>query len=156
GVEIPDDQHARLLRRATTGHVAAAPPRSVITKSRRLIASPPTRGAAYHIAKRGVLCATAKTGRDDPLWLLSPASDIRPVWPLAEEGHVWTAPGWQVLSSRVQYWSEQSRPDRNALGSAMLATRAVANAGPTPGIASSRLLVSFDRCQAMMRPSKAN
>jgi len=22
-------------------------------------------------------------------------------------GHVWTAPGWQVLSSRVQQWSEQ-------------------------------------------------
>src|SRR5215471_4502349 len=52
--------------------------------------------------------------------------------------------------------AEKSRPDRNALGSAMLATRAVANAGPTPGIASSRLLVSFDRCQAMMRRSKAN
>jgi len=45
---------------------------------------------------------------------------------------------------------------RSECGSAMLATRAVANAGPTPGIASSRLLVSFDRCQAMMRRSKAN
>src|SRR5712671_6236899 len=51
--------------------------------------------------------------------------------------------------------AEKSRPDRNALGSPMLATRAVANAGPTPGMASSRLLVSFDRCQAMMRRSKA-
>ena len=38
----------------------------------------------------------------------------------------------------------------------MLATSAVANAGPMPGIASSRLLVSFDRCQAMMRRSNAN
>jgi hypothetical protein len=37
----------------------------------------------------------------------------------------------------------------------MLATNAVANAGPTPGIASSRLLVAFDRCQAMMRRSRA-
>jgi len=25
----------------------------------------------------------------------------------AESGHVWTAPGWQELSSRVQQWSEQ-------------------------------------------------
>jgi hypothetical protein len=40
--------------------------------------------------------------------------------------------------------AEKSRPDRNALGSATLATRAVASAGPTPGIASSLLLVSFD------------
>src|SRR5215813_2874741 len=47
--------------------------------------------------------------------------------------------------------AEKSRPDRNALGSPMLATSAVASAGPTPGMASSRLLVSFDRCHAMMR-----
>src|SRR5215813_9261603 len=45
--------------------------------------------------------------------------------------------------------AEKSRPDRKALGSARLATSAVANAGQTPGIASSRLLVAFDRCQAM-------
>src|SRR5262245_37028257 len=32
--------------------------------------------------------------------------------------------------------AEKSRPERNALGSPMLATRAVANARPTPGIAS--------------------
>src|SRR6516225_2687398 len=51
---------------------------------------------------------------------------------------------------------QKSRPERKALGSAMLATRAVASAGPTPGIASSRLLVSFDRCQAMMRRSNTN
>ena len=36
------------------------------------------------------------------------------------------------------------------LGSGTLATRAVANAGPTPGISSSRLLVSLDRCQALI------
>src|SRR5262245_40777174 len=34
-------------------------------------------------------------------------------------------------------------------------TSAVASAGPTPGIASSRLLVAFDRCQAMMRLSNS-
>jgi hypothetical protein len=49
----------------------------------------------------------------------------------------------------------KSLPDRKALGSAMLATRAVASAGPTPGIASSRLLVSLDRCQAMMPRSNS-
>src|SRR5271155_509666 len=47
-------------------------------------------------------------------------------------------------------------PRSEALGSAMLATKAVANTGPTPGISSSRLLVSFDRCQAMIRRSNAS
>src|SRR5262245_37552738 len=46
--------------------------------------------------------------------------------------------------------AEKSRPDRNAFGSAILATRAVASAGPTPGISSSRLLVSCERCQSMI------
>ena len=51
--------------------------------------------------------------------------------------------------------AEKSRPDRNALASATLATSAVANAGPTPGIASSRLLVTLQRCHAMMRRSNS-
>src|SRR5262249_39674385 len=51
--------------------------------------------------------------------------------------------------------AEKSRPDRNVLGSAMLATSAVARAGPTPGISSSRLLVSQDRCQAPIRRSNS-
>ena len=51
--------------------------------------------------------------------------------------------------------AEKSSPDRKALGSAMLATSAVANAGPTPGIASSRLLVTLDRCQAIIRRSNS-
>src|SRR2546425_9717351 len=46
--------------------------------------------------------------------------------------------------------AEKFRPDRKAFGSGTLATRAVASAGPTPGIASSRLLVSLDRCQAVI------
>jgi hypothetical protein len=46
--------------------------------------------------------------------------------------------------------AEKYRPDRKAFGSATLATRAVASAGPTPDISSSRLLVSLDRCQAMI------
>ncbi len=51
--------------------------------------------------------------------------------------------------------AEKSRPDRNAFGSATLATRAVASTGPTPGISSSRLLVSLDRCQARIRRSNS-
>src|SRR6478609_5134651 len=51
--------------------------------------------------------------------------------------------------------AEKSLPDRNALGSATLATRAVASAGPTPGISSSRLLVSLDRCQALIMRSNS-
>ena len=47
-------------------------------------------------------------------------------------------------------------PDRNAFGSATLATRAVANAGPTPGISSSRRLASLDRCQAMIMRSNSS
>src|ERR1039458_8482343 len=43
--------------------------------------------------------------------------------------------------------AEKLRPDRKAFGSAMLATRAVPNIGPTPGIASSRLLASSPRQQ---------
>src|SRR5215470_7654918 len=50
---------------------------------------------------------------------------------------------------------EKSLPDRKALGSPTLATRAVANARPTPGISSSRLLASWDRCQAMIRRSNS-
>src|SRR5262249_8752027 len=46
--------------------------------------------------------------------------------------------------------AEKSLPDRKAFGSATLAIRAVASAGPTPGISSSRLLVSLDRCQALI------
>src|SRR6266436_6054711 len=46
-----------------------------------------------------------------------------------------------------------SRSKRLGIGN--LATRAVASAGPTLGIASSLLLVSFDRCQAMMQRSNA-
>src|SRR6516225_4969177 len=52
--------------------------------------------------------------------------------------------------------AEKSRPDRKTFGSATLATRAVASAGPTPGSSSSRLLTWLERCQAMIRPSNSN
>src|SRR5262245_35955696 len=59
---------------------------------------------------------------------------------------------WCFGTSPTQ--AEKFRPDRKAFGSATLATRAVASAGPTPGISSSRLLASLDRCQAMIWRSK--
>jgi hypothetical protein len=51
--------------------------------------------------------------------------------------------------------AEKFRPERKAFGSATLATRAVASAGPMPGIASSRLLVSLERCLARIRCSNS-
>src|SRR5215468_6457124 len=47
------------------------------------------------------------------------------------------------------------RPDRKVLGSATLATRAVASNGPTPGMQLRRLLVWLERCQAMIIRSKS-
>jgi len=38
---------------------------------------------------------------------LSPAADMPRCTRWSAVGHVWTAPGWQVLSSRVQEWSWQ-------------------------------------------------
>ena len=57
---------------------------------------------------------------------------------------------WRAAFGTSPTQAEKSRPDRKVLASATLATSAVASAGPTPGIASSRLLVAFDRCQAIM------
>jgi hypothetical protein len=51
--------------------------------------------------------------------------------------------------------AEKLRPERKALGSAMMAVRAVASTGPTPGIASSCWLASLDRCQAMIKRSNS-
>lgn len=53
----------------------------------------------------------------------------------------------KVLLAILRF-AEKSRPDRNAFGSATLATSVVASAGPTPGNSSSRRHVSFERCQA--------
>src|SRR5262249_18185974 len=47
------------------------------------------------------------------------------------------------------------RPDRKDFGSATVANKAVASAGPTPGQSSSRLLVSLDRCQALIMRSNS-
>src|SRR6188472_1020297 len=48
--------------------------------------------------------------------------------------------------------AEKLRPDLKAFGSATLATNAVDSAGPTPGMSSSFILVSLDRCQAVIIP----
>ena len=51
--------------------------------------------------------------------------------------------------------AEKFRPDRKAFGSATVAARAVANAGPMPGQSSSRKLISLDRCQALIMRSNS-
>src|SRR5262245_28997444 len=68
---------------------------------------------------------------------------------LADTAELVLAPTRALLrKSPIQ--AEKSRPDRKTFGSATLATRAVASAGPMPGMSSSRLLVAFERCQAMI------
>src|SRR5260370_41972882 len=34
-------------------------------------------------------------------------SNVKSEWLETAPGHVWTAPGWQGFSSRLQHWSEQ-------------------------------------------------
>src|SRR6188508_1563477 len=51
--------------------------------------------------------------------------------------------------------AEKLRPDLKAFGSATLATNAVASAGPTPGMSSSLMLISLDRCQAVISRSNS-
>ena len=46
-----------------------------------------------------------------------------------------------------------SRPDRNAAGSPIMATAAVAVSTPTPGIAAIRRLATLSRCQSLSRRS---
>src|SRR6478672_7653038 len=45
--------------------------------------------------------------RPAPVCLLPPAADMPPHWLWAAKCHVWTAPSWQELSSRLQHWSVQ-------------------------------------------------
>src|SRR3954454_1519798 len=47
------------------------------------------------------------TCRPAPPCLLPPAADMTPLWLGAAMCHVWTAPSWQELSSRLQHWSVQ-------------------------------------------------
>src|SRR5215203_6059251 len=52
--------------------------------------------------------------------------------------------------------AEKLRPDRKTFGSATVATTAVASTGPTPGASSSLILISLDRCQAVISRSNSN
>jgi hypothetical protein len=51
--------------------------------------------------------------------------------------------------------AEKSRPDRKIFGSATVATTAVASTEPTPGASSSLMLISLDRCQAVISRSNS-
>ena len=51
--------------------------------------------------------------------------------------------------------AEKLRPERKALGSATLATSAVASSGPTPGMQLRRLLIWLERCHTMIIRSKS-
>src|SRR3954467_9976638 len=51
--------------------------------------------------------------------------------------------------------AEKLRPDRKTFGSATVATTAVASTGPTPGASSSLILISLDRCQAVISRSNS-
>jgi len=52
--------------------------------------------------------------------------------------------------------AEKFRPDRKDFGSATAATKAVASTGPTPGASSSLMLISLDRCQALISRSNSS
>src|ERR1700712_2644833 len=51
--------------------------------------------------------------------------------------------------------AEKFRPDRKDFGSATVATKAVASTGPTPGASSRLMLISLDRCQALISRSNS-
>src|SRR5436189_6349446 len=52
--------------------------------------------------------------------------------------------------------AEKLRPDRKTFGSPTVATTAVASTGPTPGASSILILISLDRCQAMISRSNSS
>src|SRR5262249_43527218 len=61
----------------------------------------------------------------------------------------------RVLPGNQSDPSEKLRPERKVLGLPTLATRAVANSGPPPGMQLRRLLISLERCQAIIIRSKS-
>ena len=60
-----------------------------------------------------------------------------------------------VLFGTMPIQAEKLRPDRKDCGSATAATKAVASTGPTPGASSSLMLISLDRCQALVSRSNS-
>ena len=59
----------------------------------------------------------------------------------------------RVLAGTSPIPAAKSRPERNAIGSATVATMADAPTMPIPGMLLSRLLASFERCSIMIRLS---
>src|SRR6478736_1913604 len=62
-------------------------------------------------------------------------------------------PPLECCFGTIPIQAEKLRPDRKDFGSATVATTAVASTGPTPGASSSLMLISLDRCQALISRS---
>src|SRR4029079_14794516 len=65
-------------------------------------------------------------------------------------------PPLECCFGTIPIQAEKLRPDRKDFGSATAATKAVASTGPTPGAASSLMLISLDRCQALINRSNSS
>jgi transposase len=70
---------------------------------------------------------------------------------MAELGIVAALPPAESSRGTSPIQAAKSRPDRKAFGSTTVAAMAVAPKTPIPGMVSSRLLVSFERCCTMIR-----
>src|ERR1700692_246801 len=64
-------------------------------------------------------------------------------------------PPLECCFGTIPIQAEKLRPDRKDFGSATVATKAVASTGPTPGASSSLMLISLDRCQALISRSNS-
>ena len=65
-------------------------------------------------------------------------------------------PPLECCFGTIPIQAEKLRPDRKDFGSATVATTAVASTGPTPGASSSLMLISSDRCQALISRSNSS
>src|SRR6267378_3342888 len=65
-------------------------------------------------------------------------------------------PPLECCFGTIPIQAEKLRPDRKDFGSATAATKAVASTGPTPGASSSLMLISLDRCQALISRSNSS
>src|SRR6476620_9240618 len=65
-------------------------------------------------------------------------------------------PPLECCFGTIPIQAEKLRPDRKDFGSATVATTAVASTGPTPGASSSLMLISLDRCQALISRSNSS
>ena len=100
-----------------------------------------------HLAEFGIIAPVGRRGVEELLNVVADPNDKR-VPEIARACLL--AFGAQLRRLKEQILEFDRRPDRKDFGSATVATRAVASAGPTPGQSSSRRLVSLDRCQALI------